>query len=60
MKHIPYPRMHGIIAAMSALRHAKHVRTVCDMTIAYAHGNNFMQAPSSWQRIPTADLTKGI
>ena len=51
--------MHGIIATMSALRHTKHVRTVCDMTIAYVHGNNFMQAPSSWQRIPTADLAKG-
>lgn len=58
MKHILYPRVHGFIATVSALRHTKHVRAVCDMTIAYARGNNFMQAPSSWQTIPTADLAK--
>jgi len=58
MKHILYPRVRGFVATVSALRHTKHVRAVCDMTIAYAHGNNFMQAPSSWQTIPTADLAK--
>jgi hypothetical protein len=32
MKHALYPRMHGFIATMSALRHTKRVRAVCDMT----------------------------
>ena len=50
--------MHGFIAIVSALRHTKHVRVVCDMTIAYAHGSNFMQAPSFWQTISTVDLAK--
>ena len=58
MKHALYPRMHGFIATMSALRHTKHVLAVCDMTFAYAHGNKFMQAPSFWQTISTADLAK--
>ena len=43
---------------MPSVIHTKHVRAVCDMTIAYAHGNNFMQAPSSRQTISTADLAK--
>src|ERR1700722_20324034 len=34
MKHILYPRVHGFITTVSALRHTKHVRAVCDMTIA--------------------------
>jgi len=50
--------VHGSTATVSALDHTKHVRAVCDMTIAYAHGNNFMQAPGSWQTILTADLAK--
>ena len=58
MKHVLYPRMHGFITTMSALRHTKHVRAVCDMTFAYANGNKFMQAPSFWQTISTADLAK--
>ena len=50
--------MHGFIAIMSALRHTKRVRAVCEMTFAYAHGNKFMQAPNFWQTISTADLAK--
>ncbi|XTI95854.1 hypothetical protein V2W45_1474755 [Cenococcum geophilum] len=49
MKHILYPRVHGFIATVSALHHTKHVRAVCDMTIAYAHGNNLMQAPKGYK-----------
>ena len=50
--------MHGFIATVSTLRYTKPVRAVCDMTIAYAHGNNFIQAPSFWQKISTTDLEK--
>ncbi|KAF2808619.1 uncharacterized protein BDZ99DRAFT_59569 [Mytilinidion resinicola] len=53
MKHVLYPRMHGFVATVNALRHTKHVRAVYDMTIAYAHGQNFMQAPSFWDTFTT-------
>ncbi|OCK85125.1 hypothetical protein K432DRAFT_67490 [Lepidopterella palustris CBS 459.81] len=58
MKHTLYPRMHGFVATVNTLRHTKHVRGVYDITIAYAHGKNFMEAPSFWETIATSDLSK--
>lgn len=34
-----------------------HVRAVLDVTIAYAHGSNFMQAPSFWETVANGNLS---
>ncbi|KAI9709259.1 MAG: hypothetical protein M1820_003379 [Bogoriella megaspora] len=57
-KHTLYPRTRGFLATVSQLRHTPHVRAVYDVTIAYAHGKTFMEAPSFWQTVSQPKLDK--
>lgn len=58
MQHTLYPRKHGFIATVNALRTTKHVRAVYDTTIAYARGRDFMKAPSFWDTFTVPNFTK--
>ncbi|KAB2577780.1 Phospholipid/glycerol acyltransferase [Lasiodiplodia theobromae] len=63
------PRPRGFAATVTALRRGSvessgiaansHVRAVLDVTIAYAHGSKFMQAPPFWETIANGNLSRG-
>ncbi|KAI9838633.1 MAG: hypothetical protein M1819_004947 [Sarea resinae] len=55
-KHTLYPRTKGFVTTVNQLRQAAHVRAVYDLTIAYAHHNDFLVAPSMWQTLSSPDL----
>jgi len=50
-KHLLYPRTKGFIACVKTLRQAPHINAVYDITVAYAHGNDFNKPPTFWQTI---------
>lgn len=54
-KHTLYPRTKGFISTVQQLRKS-HVNAVYDITIAYAHGRNFMQMPSFFQTLSYPSL----
>jgi hypothetical protein len=41
---------------VKALRNAPQVKAVYDMTLAYAHYDRFMEAPSFWNTVACGDL----
>lgn len=50
-QHTLYPRTKGFVATVSELRHAGQVKAVYDCTIGYAHGKQFLHAPTFWQSL---------
>lgn len=53
-----YPRTKGFVTTVKALRDSGSVQAVYSLTIAYAHGNHFFEAPSMWETLSTPDLQK--
>jgi len=51
-----YPRFKGFIATVKSLRHTRHVKAVYDVTIAYAHGYQFMSPPSILETLYNPNL----
>ncbi|CAG8950883.1 hypothetical protein HYFRA_00003100 [Hymenoscyphus fraxineus] len=56
-KHLLYPRTKGFVTTVQQLRKATHVKAVYDMTIAYGHGNKFLEAPTIWESLSRGDLS---
>lgn len=50
-KYTLYPRTKGFVATVKELRKGSSVRAVYDLTLAYAHGKHFFEAPSMWESI---------
>ncbi|KAL9055847.1 MAG: hypothetical protein Q9162_003273 [Coniocarpon cinnabarinum] len=44
-----HPRTKGFVATVNHLRSTPHVKAVYDVTVAYARGTHFMQAPTMLQ-----------
>lgn len=57
--HLLYPRTKGFVATVQHLRHAAQVTAVYDVTIAYAHHDRFMEAPTIWESLSGARLSAG-
>ena len=57
-KYTLYPRTKGFVTTVKALRQSGSVKAVYDLTIAYAHGNQFLEAPSMWASLSVSDLCK--
>ncbi|KIV95552.1 hypothetical protein PV10_03190 [Exophiala mesophila] len=57
-RHTLYPRTKGFVATVKALRELSSVRAVYDLTLAYAHGKQFMEAPSMWQTLSQPRLDR--
>ena len=47
-KHVLYPRTKGFITCVQKLRAAPHVKSVLDLTIAYAQNGKMFQVPPSF------------
>ncbi|KAL9106073.1 MAG: hypothetical protein Q9227_008859 [Pyrenula ochraceoflavens] len=46
-----YPRTKGFVATVKELRKGSSVKAIYDLTIAYAHGQQFFEAPSMWETL---------
>ncbi|CAI4216829.1 unnamed protein product [Parascedosporium putredinis] len=57
-KHALYPRTKGFITTVQHLRQAPQIKAVYDVTIAYAHNGQFLQAPTMWDTIRLPELTR--
>lgn len=56
-KYTLYPRTKGFVATVKALRQSTSVKAVYDLTIAYANGKQFFEAPSMWETIANPALS---
>ncbi|KAI0164741.1 hypothetical protein GGR57DRAFT_210487 [Xylariaceae sp. FL1272] len=52
-----YPRTRGFIATVQSLRRAPHIKAVYDLTIAYEHRGEFLEAPTMWETLKLKDIS---
>lgn len=57
-KYALYPRTKGFVATIKELRISSSIRAVYDITIAYAQGNRFLEAPSIWKTLSEPKLDR--
>lgn len=57
-QHALYPRTKGFVATVKALRGSSSVTAVYDLTLAYAHKNQFLQTPSMWETLSQPRLNE--
>ena len=55
-KYTLHPRTTGFGVTTKELRDGSSVKAIYDVTIAYAHGKQFFQAPSMWETITNPHL----
>ena len=53
-----YPRTKGFVATIKELGTSSSVKAVYDLTIAYAHEDRFLEAPTMWQTLSEPRLDR--
>jgi 1-acyl-sn-glycerol-3-phosphate acyltransferase len=53
-----FPRTKGFIATVRELRGSSSIEAVYDFTVAYAHKDHFLQAPSMWDSLSQPELSR--
>lgn len=53
-----YPRTRGFVATVKELRKGSSIRAIYDVSLAYAHGKHFLEAPSMWESLSMPHLDR--
>jgi hypothetical protein len=57
-KYTLYPRTRGFVTTIKELRKSSSIKAVYDVTIAYAKGGRFFEAPAIWTTLSEPRLDK--
>lgn len=56
--HLLYPRTKGFVTTVQCLRHTPHIKAVYDITIGYQRNGKFFEAPTWWDSVSLAGLSR--